>query len=143
MTEVGDHSTEHLRVSLVVPVRDEATTIDELLTNIVRQTRPPDEMIFVDGGSRDNTVARLRAFDPKGIALRIIEAGEATPGRGRNLGIAAASHDWIVMADAGTRLEPDWLERLLEAHARDAAVEVVYGNFEPVTVSFFTRCAAL
>jgi glycosyltransferase involved in cell wall biosynthesis len=143
MTEGAGHGAERLRVSLVVPVRDEAATIDELLTNIAKQTRQPDELIFVDGGSRDDTVARLRAFDPKGIPLRVIEAGEATPGRGRNLGIAAATYDWIVMADAGTRLEPDWLERLLEVHARDTSVDVVYGNFEPVTDSFFTRCAAL
>jgi glycosyltransferase involved in cell wall biosynthesis len=73
----------------------------------------------------------------------VIQAGDATPGRGRNVGIAAASYEWIALTDAGIRLEPTWLERLFEVAEHDAAVDVVYGNYEPVTKSFFTRCAAL
>jgi glycosyltransferase involved in cell wall biosynthesis len=136
-------ATEPLRVSLVVPVRDEEASVGELLAGITAQTRRPDETVIVDGGSRDATLTRLRDAAARDSSLRVVEAGEATPGRGRNVGIAAASHDWIALTDAGNRLEPDWLERLVEVVRRDPSVEVVYGNFEPAEETFFESCAAL
>ena len=144
MLDPNEHEKEQLCVSLVVPVRDEAATIGELLESIAAQTRRPDEVVFVDGGSRDETVALLRRADNiEGMRVRVIEAGDATPGRGRNVGIEAARCEWIALTDAGNRLEPQWLERLLEVARRDASVAVVYGNYEPVTSTFFERCAAL
>ena len=132
-----------VKVSLVVPVRNEAATIEELLDSIAGQTRPPDEVVIVDGGSRDDTVGRARAATHDDGKVRVIEAGPATPGRGRNVGIAAARHEWIALTDAGIRLDPRWLERLLETTLRNPSAGVVYGNYEPVIDSFLTRCASL
>jgi hypothetical protein len=73
----------------------------------------------------------------------LIEAGNATPGRGRNVGIAAAASEWIALTDAGAWPESTWLDFLVQALQRDPQASVVYGNFEPVTDSFFCRCAAL
>ncbi|HVG28816.1 MAG TPA: glycosyltransferase [Pyrinomonadaceae bacterium] len=143
MNESTDGSADRLRVSLVVPVRDEAASVDELLAGVAAQTLRPDEIVFVDGGSRDDTVARLRAACAGDHSIRVVEAGDATPGRGRNVGIAAARHDWLALTDAGTRPEPDWLARLVGVARRDPAASVVYGNFEPFADTFFERCAAL
>jgi len=132
-----------LQISLVIPVRNEEESLARLLDSIRRQTRPPDEVLLVDGGSTDRTVElarELAAGDPR---FRVVEAGEATPGRGRNVGAAAARHPWIAFTDAGIALEPDWLERLAERVAGDPPADVVYGNFEPVTRTFFERCAAI
>jgi glycosyltransferase involved in cell wall biosynthesis len=138
-----DDSSTDFQVSLVIPVRDEAASIGMLLDSIARQTRQPDEIVFVDGGSVDNTVEKLRAASQQQERIRIIEAGEASPGRGRNIGIEAARYEWVALTDAGIRLEPTWLERLAAVAVRDSSVAVVYGNYEPVVTSFFERCAAL
>lgn len=130
-------------VSLIIPVRDESGTIRELVDSINAQTSQPAEIIFVDGGSADDTVTQLRRASVLDSRIRIVEAGEATPGRGRNLGIAAAGNEWIALTDAGIRLEPTWLERLVGVVDRDPEVMVVYGNCEPVMETFFERCAAL
>jgi cellulose synthase/poly-beta-1,6-N-acetylglucosamine synthase-like glycosyltransferase len=127
----------------VIPVRDEASSIADLLSRIAAQTRQPDEVLIVDGGSRDGTVELLRAAASHDPTLRLIEAGEATPGRGRNVGIAAACCEWVALTDAGIRLEPDWLEQLVGVIEREPEVDVVYGNFEIATDTFFERCAAL
>jgi glycosyltransferase involved in cell wall biosynthesis len=129
-------------VSLVIPVRDESGTIGELLTSIRAQTQSPDEIIFVDGGSTDATVGCLRAAAAEDARIRFIETQGATPGRGRNLGISAATNDWIALTDAGIRLEPTWLERLVAAVDCDPTVAVVFGNYEPMTDTFFESCAA-
>jgi glycosyltransferase involved in cell wall biosynthesis len=143
MNSPPDDASTDFHISLVVPVRDEAASVHVLLDSIAAQTRQPDEIVFVDGGSRDATVERLRAASQKMARIRIIEAAEASPGRGRNLGIEAARHEWVALTDAGIRLEPQWLERLAEVARLDSMVAVVYGNYEPVTDSFFERCAAL
>ncbi len=146
-------------VTLVIPVLNEAKCINALLDSIASQTHQPGEIIFVDGGSTDGSVDLLREaevkFDRSGFAgdrlksavrrprLRVIEAGEATPGRGRNIGIAAAANEWIALTDAGIELDSEWLERLIEPAARDESVRVVYGGYEAVIGNFFERCAAL
>jgi len=132
-----------LALSLVIPVRDEERSIDALLDSIVAQTWPPDEIIFVDGGSRDGTLEKLGAACRRDNRIRVIEAGDATPGRGRNLGIAAALFEWVALTDAGIRLEAGWLAGLAGAARRDPEVRVVYGNFEPLTPTLFERCASL
>jgi glycosyltransferase involved in cell wall biosynthesis len=124
-------------------MRNEAATLDALLASIRQQTRPPDEVLLVDGGSTDDTAALARAATESDPRFKVIEAGPATPGRGRNVGIAAASNDWIALTDAGIRLDPHWLERLAQVAEAQPEVEVVYGNYEPVTDTFFERCAAL
>jgi glycosyltransferase involved in cell wall biosynthesis len=143
MKSQPDGSSTDFHVSLITPVRDEAATIQMLLDSIAAQTRQPDEIVFVDGGSVDETVERLRAASCQDTRIRIIEAGEASPGRGRNIGIEAARYEWVALTDAGIRLDPTWLDRLVEVAMRDSSVAVVYGNYEPVVTSFFERCAAL
>jgi glycosyltransferase involved in cell wall biosynthesis len=60
--------------------------------------------------------------------------------RGRNVAIAAATHDVIAVTDADCTLAPDWLERLLVPLERGADVSA--GFYRPVTSSFVQECIA-
>lgn len=117
-------------VSLVVTVRDEATTIDALCASIAAQTCPPDEVVVVDGGSTDDTLARLAAWQDR-LPLRVLICPGANISAGRNAGIRAARHDTVAVTDAGVRLAPGWLAALLAPLRADNAVEVVAGFFLP------------
>lgn len=132
-----------LAVSIVVPVRNEVQSLPALIASLLHQTYQPEEIIIVDGGSTDGTTDWVRRTATTEPTLRLIEAGLATPGRGRNVGIEEARHDWIALIDAGTRAEPAWLERLVAAAERRTDARIVYGSYEPVTDTFFTRCASL
>ena len=132
-----------LEVSLVVPVRDESKTLYALWESVRRQTFAPAEIVIVDGGSIDGTVRLARELAELDGRIRVIEAGAATPGRGRNVGISAATHDWIALTDAGVRLEPGWLEALVRVAEADPSLRMVQGHYEPVVNTFFDRCAAL
>jgi len=134
---------QRLAVSLVVPLRNEAATLGWLIESIRGQTRLPDEVVLVDGGSTDRTAAVARALTATDGRFHVLEAGAATPGQGRNVGIAAASNAWIALTDAGVSLDPNWLERLLEVAEQDPLINVVYGNFEPAVRSRFEHCASL
>ena len=132
-----------MKVSVVVPVRDEEDSIRELLDSLLAQTRPPDEIIITDGGSNDATPQIIDEYIRKGAPVGLIRAGAALPGRGRNLGAAQASHEWLAFTDAGIRLENDWLEALVAKAREDESIDVVYGSCEPVTDTFFKQCAAI
>ena len=130
-------------VSVVVPVRDEEGTIAALLDSLLAQTRRPEEIVIVDGGSRDCTVKIIEEYARKDSRIRLIWTDGAFPGEGRNLGVQVASHDVIAFTDAGIRLNSRWLEKLCEPVEQDETVDVVYGHLEPITDTFFTECAAL
>jgi glycosyltransferase involved in cell wall biosynthesis len=132
-----------MKVSVIVPVRDEEHSIRELLDSLLKQTRPPDEIVITDGGSVDATPQIIEDYIRKGAPVRLIRAGAALPGRGRNLGAAAAQFEWLGFTDAGIRLENDWLETLTARAAQDAAIDIVYGSWQPVTDTFFKECAAI
>ncbi|MFS8086665.1 MAG: glycosyltransferase [Acidobacteriota bacterium] len=145
---IGDLPATHsqtavTKVSLVIPVRDEAESVGRLIQSIRSQTKEPDEVIFVDGGSRDSTIEILRRACQQDPRIRLIEARKALPGHGRNIGVANATFDWIAFTDAGNQLEPEWLEQLIAVANSDPETGIVCGNFEPIADSFFKRCAAI
>ncbi|HEY9404152.1 MAG TPA: hypothetical protein VIQ24_15955, partial [Pyrinomonadaceae bacterium] len=77
------------------------------------------------------------------ISIVLIETDHALPGRGRNLAIERAAHEWIASLDGGIRPRPDWLEHLVAAARREPQAEVIYGVAEPLTDTYFTECAAI
>ena len=125
-----------MKVSIVVPVRDEERSIRELLDSLLAQTRPPDEIVITDGGSVDATPQIIEEYMRRGAPVRLIRAGPALPGRGRNLGAAQASHEWLAFTDAGIRLANNWLEALTTRATADDSIDVVYGSWQPVTSAF-------
>lgn len=132
-----------MKVSVIVPVRDEEHSIHELLDSLLKQTRPPDEIVITDGGSVDATPQIIENYIQQGAPVRLHRAGPALPGRGRNLGAAAAQFEWLAFTDAGIRLNRDWLETLAARAAQDESIDIVYGSWEPVTDTFFKECAAI
>jgi glycosyltransferase involved in cell wall biosynthesis len=132
-----------MKVSVIVPVRDEEQSIRELLDSLLNQTRPPDEIVITDGGSVDATPQLIEDYIQNGAPVRLIRAGPALPGRGRNLGAAAAKFEWLAFTDAGIRVAADWLGNLIARASRDTSVDIVYGSYEPITDTLFKECAAI
>ena len=101
-----------MATSLIITVLNEAHSLPVLLDSIAAQTCPPDEVIVCDGGSTDHTLELLRA--ERRFPLRVVERPGSNISQGRNAAIAAASGELIASTDAGVRLDPIWLEKLIE-----------------------------
>jgi len=132
-----------IRVSAIVPVRNEEHSIRALLDSLLEQTRRPDEIVITDGGSTDATVQIIEEYIKRGEPIQLIREQVALPGRGRNVAIAHSTCEWLAFADSGTRPIPNWLSLLAERVERDPEVDMVYGAMEPVIDSFFKECAAI
>lgn len=119
------------RVSIVCTVLNEARSLDELLVSLRAQTRPPDEVVIVDGGSHDGTWERL-CWQEEELALIALSRPSANISRGRNEAIRTAGGEIIAVIDAGARASPEWLAELVAPFERDdPAPDVVAGFFAP------------
>ena len=124
-----------MKVSLICTLLNEGPSARKLLDSLARQTRVPDEIIFVDGGSTDNTIDILKAYDR--LSLQIIQAPGANISRGRNIAIEAAAGPVIASTDAGVRLDDRWLENLLQPFQTRSNPVAAAGFFVPDPQSAF------
>ncbi len=129
-----------MKVSVVMPVKNEEKSIVEVLDSLLGQTRAPDEIVITDGGSTDRTVELIQGFIDKGAPIRLLREKQALPGRGRNVAIVHANSDIIALTDAGTVLAKTWLESLLEPLKDAPDTQVVYGVQGCWAKTLFEKC---
>lgn len=124
-----------LTISMIATVYNEGENITRLLNSMQRQTRQPHEIIIVDGGSSDNTVALMQPYREQ-LPLTVIEEAGANISRGRNAAAAHANGDVLVITDAGVTLPDDWLEHITRPFEQPDPPGVVAGFFraDPHTV---------
>ena len=114
-----------LRCSVVVRAYNEERHIGRLLEGILRQTVQDTEVLLVDSGSTDATLAIASRYP---VRIVRIDPGEFTFGKSLNLGCSQATGDLIVIASAHVfPVYPDWLEKLL-APFEDPQVGLTYGR---------------
>jgi uncharacterized Rossmann fold enzyme len=95
-------------VSVVMPARDAAATIEEALTSVLAQTGVRLEILLVDDGSRDDTVARARRTvpDDRLVVLRHPDNAWRGVSASRRLGLARATGSVVAFLDADDAFAP-------------------------------------
>lgn len=124
------------RLALVVTVKDEAGTVGPLLRSIDDQTRAPDEVVVVDGGSVDGTLAALEEWAGARANVTVLSEPGTNIAAGRNLAVARTTAGAVAVTDGGCELEPHWLERLADALER---ADVAMGYYAPLARTFFEQ----
>ncbi len=125
------------RVAVCLTVLNEAASIDELLASLADQTRRPDEVVVIDGGSRDGTLDALERWRARGLPLTMLDRPGVNISTGRNAAIGASAAPVVAVTDAGVRLHRDWLARITAPFAGVDPPDVVAGFFEPDPRSTF------
>jgi len=110
-------------VSVVVPCHNDAAYIAEALTSILTQSRPPAEIIVVDDGSTDDSMARLASF---GEAITVVSQPNQGAAAARNAGIARARQPLIAFLDGDDAWPKASLAARLDRRAETRA-ELVFG----------------
>ena len=118
-------------VSVIVPVLDEAERIEPCLRGLLSAGTETGEILIVDGGSRDGTIARVRRIAGTDPRVRIIDASPVPDGWngkawGLDVGLRAsdARARWIATIDADVRPAPGLFAAMV-AHAHVRSVEAL------------------
>ena len=121
-----DSPHKHLGITVGVITRNRAGDLAEMLDSLIRQRRPPDEVLVVDNGSTDRTQAVLEEFRNR-LPLRChFLAGADIPGA-RNLVIEKAAHEIVSFIDDDCISEPEWLAAIEVGFLRADNIGIVGG----------------
>lgn len=110
-------------VALVVNTFNDGHYLADALDSARRQTRPFDEIVVVDDGSRDGPAPLLSRYPE----ARLITQSNMGLAAARNTGLRAVESDFIVFLDADDVLLPNAVEKGLAAHDAHPAAGLVYG----------------
>lgn len=102
-----------MRISAVIPTYNRQADVVRAIESVLAQTTPVAEIILIDDGSTDNTVANIR--EKFGASVTIIQQQNAGVSAARNRGIEAARNNWIAFLDSDDIWFPEKTERQLEA----------------------------
>jgi len=115
------NSSDSPRVSVVIPNYNRANLVGETIENLLLQTLTPAELIVVDDGSTDDSVAVIKKFGSK---VKLICQTNQGPGAARNAGLSTATGDYVQFFDSDDLCSLNKLEaqaKLLECSGADIA----------------------
>ncbi len=103
-----------MRITAIITTYNRSHLIDETIESVLAQTRPADEVIVVDDGSTDDTLACVKAYEGR---VRILAKENGGVSSARNAGIQAASGEWVTFLDD----DDLWYPERLAVFERDMA----------------------
>jgi glycosyltransferase involved in cell wall biosynthesis len=115
-----------VKLSVLIPVYNEAATIDEIL-RLVAAEKTPKEILVVDDGSTDGTREKLRAWDGKDGVRVILHDRNLGKGRAVSTAMEAATGDVLIIQDADLEYDPAEYPILL-APILGGRADVVFGS---------------
>ncbi len=158
-----------MEISFITTVLNEEKIIGKLLESLFSQTRLPDEIIIVDGGSTDNTLEKIKKYltlysssetevksrskssrQARTIITNKVFVKNGNRSAGRNEAIKKASGDIIVCSDAGNILHRKWIENITHPFQTSPQpspksrggieVDVVAGYYKGLPKNVFQKC---
>jgi glycosyltransferase involved in cell wall biosynthesis len=125
-----------MKVSLLIPVYNAASTIGRTIESAMTQTWPDKEIILVDDGSTDDTLATLRAYESSQV--KVITQPNAGACAARNRAFAAAQGELIQYLDADDLLSPNKLEEQVRIIQQFGKEVIASSKLEPVYPADYT-----
>ena len=113
------------KVSVILPVYNVSDYLRQCMDSIVGQTLKDIEIICVDDGSTDDSLAILKEYEAKDQRVKVIQQANAGAGAARNKGLEIATGEYLSFLDSDDFFEPDMLEKAWsKAHETRAQVVV-------------------
>lgn len=126
------------KVSVVICAYNAESTMEACLQSLLQLRYPNCEVIVVDDGSKDATLEIARRFP-----FRVIHQENKGLSTARNVGIEAATGEYVAFTDSDCVVDPDWLTYLIGAVARHGWVAAGGPNLPPPGDSRVPACVAV
>lgn len=108
------------KISVVVPVHNTAIYLDRLFASLLDQTEQDFEMVFVDDGSEDESLEKLREFEAANDRVTVLAQSNQGAAVARNRGIEASTGELLAFVDSDDFLDKEFLERMSAPFKDDA-----------------------
>jgi len=99
-------------ITVIIPALNEEARLGLLLDNLASQTKQPDEVFVIDGGSTDAT--REIAISNPNVEVKVLKNPHQRVPHGLNIGLAKASSDIVVRIDAHSTINDQYLELIAQ-----------------------------
>lgn len=100
-------------ISVIVPVYNTERYLPKCLDSLLCQTYENLELVLVNDGSTDGSLAMLRDYEKRDCRVKVIDQANAGVSTARNVGLAIATGDFVTFVDSDDWVEPNLLETLL------------------------------
>lgn len=123
---------KNVQISVIVPVYNTEKYLKQCIESVLSQERIVFELIIVDDGSTDNSIAIIKSYasDPMVKTYYIKGKGPAEP---RNVGLRHATGEYIYFLDSDDYILPDSLHNLYEAAIKFPQADFIKGNHRVLT----------
>ena len=130
-----------MKISVLVPAHDEEKSIKKCIQSCLEQTRPADEILVINDGSKDKTDEILTLF---GKAITVIHINRATGSKSfaQEKAFNFIKGDVFVCTDADSILDSRFLERI-EEDFQDPEVAAVCGYVKNIKTNWLSSCRAI
>lgn len=117
-------------VTVLMPARDAATTIEMALRSLVSQSWRKLEILVIDNGSADSTAEIAKRWEKKDPRIRLLDGAQANGAYGaRNLGLESATGDFVTCLDADDWAHPERIARQMAPFARNPGLTATMSNW--------------
>ena len=118
-----------MRTVIVVPAYNAARFLPAALDSVLAQTDPDWELVIVDDGSMDSTLAIAESYSRRDPRIRVLMQANGRQAAARNAGYAASSPDaqYVAFLDADDAWEPDALAVLTAALEKSLGCPAAHG----------------
>lgn len=108
-------------ISVIVPVYNVKSYLDECISSIVRQTYGNLEILLINDGSTDGSGDICAAWAKKDKRIRFIDKANEGQARSRNLGVQKAKGEYVIFVDSDDFIYEDMVELLFRAIVKEDA----------------------
>ncbi|HCY77909.1 MAG TPA: glycosyltransferase family 2 protein [Ignavibacteriales bacterium] len=106
-----------IKISIVIPCRNEVKYIFDFLNSVIENDYPKEymEIFIIDGESTDGTLKIIEEFKRRNSTIKILFNKKKTVPYALNMGIKAASGDYIIRLDVHTRIPQNYFSELINS----------------------------
>ena len=116
-----------MKISVIIPSYNQSQYLDNAIDSVLNQTKKPHEIIAVDDGSTDNSLALARSYEDMGV--KVISQVNKGLSSARNTGIMNATGDYILPLDADDMLVDNAIEKITKV-AEETNADIVSPSFK-------------
>lgn len=115
------------KISIIIPVYNQAKTIKKCLKSVFNQTFKDFEVIVINDGSTDDIRTVLRRWENK---IKIFHQENHGAPAARNFGFKQSRGEYVLFCDADVMMAPNMLEKMLGILEKKKAFAYTYSSFK-------------